>query len=89
MAGRHDLLGFDQKAVGIAVVKNLSDFLYVSRDLPFLPEFFSGAGIEMGQAGFHGFSDRLPVHPGHHQDFSAFHILNNGGDQTIWIEFQL
>src|SRR5437763_12033672 len=89
MAGGADLFDLNQERIAVAVERDILDLLHMAAGLAFHPELPARAAPEIGLAGFDGFFKRSAVHPGHHQDAARFLFLNDGGNQSVRVEFQL
>jgi len=83
------LLHLDQEGIPVTVREELKDLLGVSRSLSLNPIFLSGAGIENRSFFFKGPFESPGIHIAHHQNLTRVVILDNSGDQTVFIKFKL
>jgi len=89
MAGRACLFDFYKKRVFITIVKNIFNTLDIAGGLALFPEFLSRTAPIPGEAGFDRLLERGSVHVRNHQYLVGFPILDDRGDQTLFIIFQV
>ena len=87
MASSAFLGNFQQNGISVAVDKDIVNILHVSGRLPLQPEFLAASAPVTGLLSLQGHFQAFPVHPGHHQHFSGFVILNDCRNQPFFIEF--
>jgi len=89
VACRAGLLHLNEQRVLVAVVQDLLYALNIAGRLALLPELVTRAAPETRQAALHGPLQRLSVHVRHHQDLTGPPVLDDGGDEALFIVFQI
>jgi hypothetical protein len=54
-----------------------------------VPELLAAAAIEPGFAAFQGAAQGFGVHVGEHEDFTRVGVLGDGGNEAVFIEFDV
>lgn len=88
MTRRTDLFHFYENGIGITIIVQLFDVLYMSGGLPLHPELLSAPAPVPGALFFHGPFEGFFVHVGKHQDFAVNMILNYHRDKPVAVEFK-
>src|SRR3990172_5176287 len=83
VAGGTELVDANEQHVCVAVGPDLLDVLDVAGGLPLAPPLLPGAAPE------HRSPQRLPVHPGQHEDLAVLGVLDDRGDQAPVVEREL
>jgi hypothetical protein len=86
VAGRTGGLDEQQQAA-IAVDLYSNHALNVAGSCPLAPQLLPAPGPEMGLAGRQGAFQGQRVHPGQHEHLTALRVLEDGGDQALFVEF--
>ena len=89
MAGRAVLEDLHGQGVAVAVGGDGDDMLDVAAGLALAPELLAGTAEEAGASLADGYLQTLPVHIGQRQDLLGLGIHHNGGNQALFVEFQL
>jgi hypothetical protein len=89
VASRSNLIDLDQQTVHVAIDAHLSYGLSVPAGFSLDPELLPRPTPVGRSSRIDRLSQRFAVHPSHHQPLSARLVLNNGGNQSVGIKFQL
>ena len=81
----------DQNGQGITVAVGGDGYnvLHIAGGLALAPQFLTGTAPEAGTALLHGDFQALAVHIGHGQHILGDGVHNDGGNQSVFVEFQL
>jgi len=79
----------DEYGIAVAVFPDLAHLDDVPRRFAFVPEFLAAAAVEPGFAAGQGAAEGFGVHVGEHEDFARVGVLGDGGDEAVFIEFDV
>ena len=79
----------DEYGVAVAVFPDLADLDDVAGGFAFVPELLAAAAVEPGFAAGERAAQGFGVHVGEHEDFAAIGVLGNGGDEAVFVEFDV
>jgi hypothetical protein len=82
-------VNFENKAILVAIDKDLYDFLEVAAFLTFLPQCLSRSAVICSIAGFNRQIERLTVHIRYHQDIACLNVLCYSRDKSVFIKFRI
>lgn len=88
MAGGAGGIDEDEQDIGVAVEADFPHFLHIAGLFAFVPEFRAATAPEDGFAEFLSLGERLGIHPCYHEYLEGRGVLDDGGNQSAFVEFQ-
>ncbi len=79
------LFNHKEQGVSIAVVVRLTHILAITRSFALAPVLLTRTTPEPGAAGFHCLTQRIRIHPGHHQYLARAFFLNDRRYKAIGV----